>query len=159
MGRFCQSYLFVHSWESTNSARSRSDLQNLPIFNWSPQRWSVTSNHIFKEKKIEKCGKKTKYELNGKGWSWRSWRIRAGQQARILERCRRKCVGRVGIWIHDGVRHNSIHGSWKHACPRMSSAWSSRWWWKDDGYVPGQVTYDDQKYRTCVRLYFEGQVL
>jgi hypothetical protein len=29
---------------------------------------------------------------------------------------------------------------------------------RDDGYVPGQVTYADQKYRTCGRLYFEGQV-
>ena len=29
---------------------------------------------------------------------------------------------------------------------------------RDDGYVPGQVTYDAQKYRTCARLYFEGQV-
>ena len=29
---------------------------------------------------------------------------------------------------------------------------------RDDGYVPGQVTYAAQKYRTCARLYFEGQV-
>jgi hypothetical protein len=24
---------------------------------------------------------------------------------------------KAGIWIHDDVRHNSIHGNWKHACP------------------------------------------
>ncbi len=164
------------------------------------------------------------------GWSWRSWRSRAGQQAHILEKCRKKYVGRAGIWIHDDVRHNSIHGSWNHWCPPYelgmeftvvvegngvtndTSIWEGQisarvadateillslttvknvmvsmnkdWWhwvgevsagrvksrgreelsiqWelgiRDDGYVPGQVTYSTQKYRTCARLYFEGQV-
>ncbi len=43
-------------------SRSRSDLQNLPIFNWSPQRWiEFTSNHIFKkEKKKEQKNVKRK---------------------------------------------------------------------------------------------------
>ena len=80
---------------------------------------SVTWNHIFKRKQMER-GKKNEelcWMVEEKGWSWRSWRSRTGQQAHILQKCRRKCVGRAGIWIHDGVRHNSIHGSWKHACP------------------------------------------
>jgi hypothetical protein len=36
MDSFCKRYLFVDSRESTNEGRSTSDLQNLPIFNWSP---------------------------------------------------------------------------------------------------------------------------
>jgi hypothetical protein len=49
MGSFCQRYLFVYSQESTNSGRSRIDLQNLPIFNWSPQVDRVTSNFSWKK--------------------------------------------------------------------------------------------------------------
>ncbi len=84
-----------------------------------PYRWiSWHRTTFFKEKKMEKKKKKRRIVLNGEnGWSWRSWRRRTGQQAHILEKFRKKYVGRAGIWIHDDVRHNSIHGSWKHWCP------------------------------------------
>ncbi len=135
MVRFCQRYLFAHSWESTNSGRSRSHLQNLPIstgpLTWIP--WHRTT--FLKEKKMEKRKKKRRIVVNGgrgrmelkklkkKVWSTTTY------SGEVPEEIRWK----TGIWIHDGVRHNSIHGSWKHVCPRMSSAWSSRWWWKGMG--------------------------
>jgi hypothetical protein len=80
---------------------------------------SVTSNHIFEEKKRQKKKKNEElcWMVEENGWSWRSWRSRTGQQAHILEKFRKKYVGRVGIWIHDDVRHNSIHGIWKYWCP------------------------------------------
>jgi hypothetical protein len=113
MCRFFQRYLFGHSWESTNSDLSRRHLQNLPIFNWSPQRWIAWHRTTFLKEK-EKWKREQNEELcwmvEGKGWSWRSWRSRAGQQAHILEKCRRKCVGRPTHCLIHVVSHERILG-------------------------------------------------
>ena len=53
--------LFIFTFLGIYKFRSlQGDLQNLPIFNWSPHLDSVTSNHIFKREKNGIEEKKTK---------------------------------------------------------------------------------------------------
>jgi hypothetical protein len=77
---------------------------------------------------------------------------------------------KVGIWIHDDVRHNSIHGSWKHTCPpSVTFVWSSRWWWKGMGtpmisqygkvkLVPGYRMNEWVLIATCTQLVWSTRI-
>jgi len=135
MGSFCQRYLFVHSWESTNSGRSRSHLQNLPIFNWSPQLWIAWHGTTFlREKKWR--GKKTK---NCAEWWKRKDGVEEVEEAGLVNKhifCRSAGGNALeGQGYEFMTAYDTIvsMGAESMHVPRMSSAWSSRWWWKGMG--------------------------